>query len=96
MRRIQYYAINFFQVIDEVDVHVIIQTCRELRTLILSGNNYVIPKCGTDCSPANAPKLSKLELLFYAEGGDIVAENNIPFCFWFSTLMTDLNGQYKK
>ncbi|KAK7580599.1 hypothetical protein V9T40_001228 [Parthenolecanium corni] len=75
------------KVIDAVDIHKIINSCPKLETLVLSGNDYVTPKCSNQCSSSVVSKLRKLKILFFAEGGDVVSKNYVPSCFWYSTLL---------
>ncbi len=75
------------QAIDEVDIHKLVRICPKLETLVLSGNDYATPRCTAQCAPDRAAKLRKLRTLFFAEGGDIVSKNNVPPCFWYTTLI---------
>ncbi|XP_026676697.1 uncharacterized protein LOC103505595 [Diaphorina citri] len=80
------------KVIEEVDPHVIIKCCPKLRVLILSGCGFVTPdSCPYFQCGRGKPKyfLSRLKLLFYADGDDFSWDHSLPQCFWFATLLPD-------
>lgn len=77
------------KVIEEVEIHVIIENCTKIETLILSGCGYVTPPtCGSyNCDAYGKGSLSKkLKLLFYVDGDDFSWDHGVPECFWIATL----------
>ncbi|KAL1458393.1 hypothetical protein WDU94_008549, partial [Cyamophila willieti] len=80
------------KVIEEVDPHLIIKLCPKLRVLILSGCGFVTPdSCPSFQCGRGKPRyyLSRLKLLFYADGDDFSWDHSLPQCFWHATLLPD-------
>jgi hypothetical protein len=80
-----------FQVIEEVDVHVILTTCPKLERLVLSGCGNVMPPTCSDYN-CNSLKLSRLRFLFFADGDDFSWDHTVPQCFWRATLVAGTPG----
>ncbi|XP_067008052.2 uncharacterized protein [Anabrus simplex] len=73
------------KVIEFVDVHVILSWCPNLHSLVLSGCGYVTPPTCNNYR-CEALALSRLRLLFYADGDDFSWDHALPQCFWPATL----------
>ncbi|KAL0273444.1 UNVERIFIED_CONTAM: hypothetical protein PYX00_006105 [Menopon gallinae] len=77
------------KVIEEVEIHSIIENCTKLDTLVLSGCGYVTPAtCSSyDCRSYATGSLKKLRFLFYADGDDFSWDHGVPECFWKATML---------
>nr|XP_018902998.1 PREDICTED: uncharacterized protein LOC109034354 isoform X2 [Bemisia tabaci] len=81
------------KVIEEVDTHVILESCSRLEVLILSGCSYRFPEptCETSCLTLDSSSefLTRLQYFFYADGDDFSSDHSLPQCFWKSLLTPD-------
>ncbi|KAK6623645.1 hypothetical protein RUM43_009497 [Polyplax serrata] len=76
------------KVIEEVEIHIIIENCTNLESLVLSGCGYITPStCSTfGCHKYDVGSFKKLQCLFYADGDDFSWDHGVPDCFWKATL----------
>nr|XP_024218041.1 uncharacterized protein LOC106691465 [Halyomorpha halys] len=74
-----------FKVVEEVDPHVILRSCKRLEQLTLSGCGFAQNCSGPPrCRPG--PSLNLLKVLFFADGDDFSWDHTLPQCFWLSIL----------
>lgn len=72
-----------FQVVEEVDVHVIISSGFHLETLVLSGCGHRAGhQCQDKCAIWTSLPLPKLRHIFFADGDDFSWDHLPPPCFW--------------
>lgn len=80
-----------FQVIEEVESHLVVSLCPKLEYLVLSGCGFISPvTCGSYMCADKPRYLRKLKLLFYADGDDFSWTHNVPQCFWKATLSSSM------